>query len=160
MRLPGARRVPATSRPPLVCASQRSVRLGVGRRIERSLVRRPNHVVAVSEVLRRQLLELGVAPERAHTLHNGVDESRFRADVPGAETRRRHQLEGRVVIGFVGSFAPYHGVDLFLEAAARVAAARPEVTFFLVGGRQGNARYESLRQNAWTTILKLMGPEK
>jgi glycosyltransferase involved in cell wall biosynthesis len=120
----------------------------VGRRIERSVVRRASHVVAVSGVLGERLRQMGVEPGRVHVLHNGVDEQIFRPDIDGAPVRRRLGLEGRTVIGFVGSFAAYHGVDLFLEAAAAVAAARPEVAFLLVGGRQGNPRYESLRERS------------
>jgi len=117
----------------------------VGRRIERSVVRRANQLVAVSGVLGRDLERMGVASERIHVLHNGVDELRFRPDLDGSEVRRQLGLEGRTVVGFVGSFAAYHGVDLFLEAARRVAGARPGVTFLLVGGREGNLRYETLR---------------
>ena len=102
-------------------------------------------MVAVSGVLRDQLLASGVSPGRAHVLHNGVDTDRFRPDIPGLEVRARLGLDGKVVIGFVGSFAAYHGVDLFLEAAARVAQANPDVVFLLVGGRKGNLRYEGLR---------------
>jgi glycosyltransferase involved in cell wall biosynthesis len=117
----------------------------IGRRIERSVVRRANHVVAVSGVLGTQLEGMGVEPSRVHVLHNGVDEHVFRPDIDGEAVRRKLGLEGRTVIGFVGSFAAYHGVDLFLAAALQVAALRREVTFLLVGGREGNLRYETLR---------------
>ena len=117
----------------------------VGRAIERRVVAGANHVVAVSDVLRRQLLRLGVEPRRAHVLHNAVDPGRFHPGIPGSQVRRRLGLEGRIAIGFVGSFAPYHGVELFLAAARRVARERPEVVFVLVGGRKGLRRYEELR---------------
>ncbi|MBI5837815.1 MAG: glycosyltransferase family 4 protein [Candidatus Eisenbacteria bacterium] len=117
----------------------------IGRAVERRVTRRAHHVIAVSGVLGEQLRGMGVEPHRVHVLHNGVDERRFRPDLDGSEIRRRFGLEGRVVIGFVGSFAAYHGVDLFLEAARRVTAARQDTTFFLVGGRRGNLRYEALR---------------
>lgn len=118
----------------------------LGRRIERDVVRRASHIVAVSGVLRDQLLGYGVEAGRAHVLHNGVDVNRFRPDISGAGVREELRLGGRTVIGFVGSFAAYHGVDLLLEAAAIVAAQRPEVVFLLVGGRRGNLRYEALRE--------------
>lgn len=124
----------------------------IGRRIEGDVVRRANHVVAVSGVLRDQLLGYRVSPERAHVLHNGVDENRFRPDISGEEVRASLGLAGRTVIGFVGSFAVYHGVDLFLDAAARVTEARPGVVFLLVGGRKGNLRYETLRAQTEKTV--------
>ena len=119
-----------------------------GRSIERSVVRGAQHLVPVSGVLGEQLRAMGVPASRIHVLHNGVDEQRFRPDVDGAAVRRALGLEGRTVIGFVGSFAAYHGVGLFLQAARTVTARHPEVTFLLVGGRQGNLRYETLRAEA------------
>jgi glycosyltransferase involved in cell wall biosynthesis len=120
----------------------------IGRAIERRVVRRAGGIVAVSGVLRDQLLGLGVEPARVHVLHNAVDEKRFRPDIDGAAVRARHALGSRTVVGFVGSFAAYHGVDLFLATAAAVAARNPGVVFFLVGGRKGNLRYEELRARA------------
>ena len=124
----------------------------IGRSIERGVVRSANHVVAVSGVLQGQLLACGVQPARVHVLHNGVDTDRFRPDISGAEIRARMNLEGKVVVGFVGSFAAYHGVDLFLQAAAEVAQQHSEVVFLLVGGRKGNLRYEELRAETERTV--------
>jgi glycosyltransferase involved in cell wall biosynthesis len=46
--------------------------------------------------------------------------------------------EGAVVAVFSGSFRPWHGVHV-LEAAARLLAARTDLYFLLVGGRQAGA---------------------
>jgi glycosyltransferase involved in cell wall biosynthesis len=44
------------------------------------------------------------------------------------------QADGETLALFVGSFAVYQGVDLLFEAAARLAARRPDVRFLIVGG--------------------------
>jgi glycosyltransferase involved in cell wall biosynthesis len=117
----------------------------VGRAVEDRVVRGANQIVAVSGVLRDHLLRRGVDGARVHVLHNAVDEERFQPGIDGAPVRARHGLGDRAVIGFVGSFAAYHGVDLFFESAAEVARREPGAVFFLVGGRRGNRRYEDLR---------------
>lgn len=65
-----------------------------------------------------------------------VDTARFE---PSAGHRRevREQLgipQGAQVMGTVSSLNPMKGVEHFLEAAALVAAARPETRFVVVGG--------------------------
>ncbi|MBV8201930.1 MAG: glycosyltransferase [Acidobacteria bacterium] len=46
---------------------------------------------------------------------------------------------GEAVVGFVGSFQKFHGVDLLADMALRVAALRPRVRFLLVGDGPGAA---------------------
>jgi glycosyltransferase involved in cell wall biosynthesis len=53
----------------------------------------------------------------------------------GAAARRRHGLDGRVVL-FVGKLSPGKGAADFLDAGARLHAAHPDVRFVLVGEGQ------------------------
>ncbi len=50
-----------------------------------------------------------------------------------ARLRSAHALEGRVVCGFVGSFAHWHGVDSFVEAIVGRLAEQPQLSLLLVG---------------------------
>jgi glycosyltransferase involved in cell wall biosynthesis len=43
-------------------------------------------------------------------------------------------LEGRIVLGFIGSFFAYEGLDLLLEALSRLLRRRSDVRLLLVGG--------------------------
>jgi glycosyltransferase involved in cell wall biosynthesis len=81
-----------------------------------------------------------------------VDTARF---VPSGEHRRelREQLAipaDAPVAGMVSGLNPMKGVEHFLDAAALIAAARPETRFVLVGGAPGShqAYGERLRRRA------------
>ena len=50
----------------------------------------------------------------------------------GHEIRERHRLDGPIVL-FLGVRRPYKGFQLLVDAAGRVAARRPDVTFVFVG---------------------------
>jgi glycosyltransferase involved in cell wall biosynthesis len=102
-------------------------------RVERFVFDRARLLVAISDVVRDQLLAAGVPGERVIVSPNGVDPEVFRPDVDGSPVRRRLGLEGHPVVGFIGTFGHWHGVERLAEAIPEVLAARSDVRFLLVG---------------------------
>lgn len=94
-------------------------------------------VVVVSQALADEVQTRGVPPERILVNPNGVDPSRFGPHVDGEPLRRRLGLDGKIVIGFIGSFGRWHGpevlVDGFAEAVARNPTWRDRYRLLLVG---------------------------
>ena len=125
-------------------------------RWERRVLRGADTVVAVSDWLRRWLVdEQGCEAQRVHHIPNGVQgrpspalDGGARADVThGSATHRRHRERGRAlvgldddawVLGFVGAFRPWHGLQLLPD----LLEALPEATLLMVGA--GRAGEESL----------------
>ncbi len=95
----------------------------------RRTLREADAVTVVSEPLRRAVLELGVSPAKVTVLPNGVDTTRFRPR-SRERARRRLGLPSGPLILFVGHLVPVKGVDLLVEALARLG---PEVRLVLVG---------------------------
>jgi glycosyltransferase involved in cell wall biosynthesis len=97
-------------------------------------LRAADALLTVSEDLRSRVVALGADPARVHTFYQGVDASAFR---PGdrAAARRRLGLpaEARVVL-WVGRMVPVKGLDVLLDAAARLRRAVPGLRVCLVGG--------------------------
>lgn len=108
-----------------------------GRRLQRcedAVLRSAALIVVVSDVDRRLLVERGVEARRIVVNPNGVAADRF-ATGGGAAVRRRYGLaSGELVIGFVGSFGPWHGAPVLAEAFAELAAKLPDARLLLVGG--------------------------
>jgi glycosyltransferase involved in cell wall biosynthesis len=100
---------------------------------EDAALRAASQIIVVSEADRRALLERGFSSERIVLNPNGVDSTRF-ADGNGHKIRRRHGLGGRdLVIGFVGTFGPWHGAHVLAQAFTAVAEVIPEAHLLLVG---------------------------
>ena len=96
--------------------------------------REANLAVAVSAEVRTHLLATGVAEARVLVAQNGVDTTQFRPDPQSAEAvRRQWNLGDGPVIGFVGSFKAWHGVEAMIDAVARVHSARPDLRLLAVG---------------------------
>jgi PEP-CTERM/exosortase A-associated glycosyltransferase len=114
---------------------QGSVRYRVSRALETYAATRADHVVTICEGLRGELVSRGVRPERITVVGNGVDVDRFSA-VPERDEALAQQLRlsGCTVLGFVGSFYGYEGLELLVRVLPRIAAERPDVRLLLVGG--------------------------
>jgi glycosyltransferase involved in cell wall biosynthesis len=65
---------------------------------------------------------------------NGVDLDNIKPAAPDAEYKENWQLSGKKVVGYVGSFRDYEGLDLLVKAIARVVRIRPDLVLLLVGG--------------------------
>jgi glycosyltransferase involved in cell wall biosynthesis len=92
--------------------------------LDRYLPRRADRIIAVSERIRHALTTLGAsAPERIHVIPSGVEWDRFPVE--------RGTPNGPTVI-FTGNLAPYQGVDLMLEAFARLHARRADARLTIV----------------------------
>jgi glycosyltransferase involved in cell wall biosynthesis len=102
-------------------------------RLEALKLRRADAIVTVSEALRDYLVERrGADPARFVVAPNGADVSLFRPDT-APDPSLSEWRAGSAVIGFVGSFERWHGVELLAEMTLEVAAARPAARFLYVG---------------------------
>jgi len=65
-----------------------------------------------------------IDPAKVTVIPNAVEVEQFHFGVePDGELRGRLGLAGATVVGFAGSFYGYEGLDLLLEAVARLAVA-------------------------------------
>lgn len=83
-------------------------------------------VVVISDAIGAELAARGINPEKVLVNPNGVDVNVYRPDVDGAEVRRRLGLDGMVVIGFIGTFGPWHGAEVLAEAFAKLLRMNPD----------------------------------
>lgn len=129
----------------------------LGRWAEVLICNSASRVVVVTGVLRAMLLQAGVRPEKMTVLHNGVDPARFLPRPPDPALRRRLGLEGRSVIGFVGWFRAWHGLEMLLEAFSRSGLHSRLVSLLLVGdGPAAPALRHAARR--WNLPVVFSGP--
>jgi glycosyltransferase involved in cell wall biosynthesis len=102
-------------------------------RYERLNLAAASRIFVVSEVERNNLLRDGIAPGKIVVNPNGVDTDVFRPAIGGERVRTELAIgEGEQLVGFVGSFGPWHGVLVLAEAIKSIPANVP-VRFLLVG---------------------------
>lgn len=74
-----------------------------------------------------------VRPEKIIAMPNGVDIKLFSAKGDVKSLRREFTLDDDPVIGFVGGFQHWHGLDLLVESFSQLVQRFPKVKLLLVG---------------------------
>ncbi len=97
--------------------------------------RMSNVLIATSDAVRQHLMAGGVASQRVVAIRNAIDVDRMQNGVSGRmEVRREFGLSDEIpLVGTTGRLVPVKRFDLFLRAARRVAACRPDAVFMIVG---------------------------
>jgi glycogen(starch) synthase len=123
-----------------------SVKYLLTRTLENHVIAGADQVVTICQGLKDDLVARGTDPARIAIAPNGVDLSLF-----GAPLTRDPAFADKLglgegpVIGFIGSFYDYEGLDDLIEAMPLLIAIHPEARLLLVGGGPCE---ESLRQQA------------
>ena len=106
----------------------------LARRIERWCLRECSGLVFISSHFRQQVEAAygQIAPSVISP--NAADLARFNpARFDRVHLRAERGMAEGVVCGFIGSFAPWHGIDAFVDALADRLAETPQLTVVLVG---------------------------
>jgi PEP-CTERM/exosortase A-associated glycosyltransferase len=111
-----------------------SARYRATRALESWAVARADAVAVICEGLKQDLIARGVAEDRIMVSPNGVDMGMF-GDPPARDDALAAELglDGEV-IGFIGSFYDYEGLDDLIAAMPALIARRPGAQLMLVGG--------------------------
>ncbi|MBI1180466.1 MAG: glycosyltransferase, exosortase A system-associated [Alphaproteobacteria bacterium] len=121
-------------------------RYRLARHLETEAVRSADAVTTICEGLRRDIVARGVPEANVTVIPNAVDPAEFAHPEPADPALRRSLgLEGATVLGFIGSFYGYEGLDLLLDAMPAIRASRPEIKLLLVGG---GPQEDALRRQA------------
>ena len=124
-----------------------SLRYRATRAMETRAVFTVDAVTTICEGLRRDLVERGVPESKITVIPNAVDIDNFAYRVPADEALRAELgLSGKRVLGFIGSFYAYEGLDLLLRALPAILQKAPDVAVLLTGGGPQEQNLKALVQ--------------
>ena len=112
-----------------------SLRYKLTRALETWAVKKADAVTVICEGLRKDLIARGIAPGKITVIPNAVDIEQFSVGgKPDTELKMKLGLSGSRVLGFIGSFYAYEGLDLLIAALPAILKQMPDVKVLLVGG--------------------------
>ncbi|MEQ1687058.1 MAG: TIGR04063 family PEP-CTERM/XrtA system glycosyltransferase [Sphingopyxis sp.] len=112
--------------------------------LETRAARAADGVAVICEGLRADLVARGIDPAKIMVSPNGVDLELFGAPIArDAALAKRLGLGTGPLLGFIGSFYDYEGLDHLIAAMPALVAASPDVRLLLVGGGSMEAAWRA-----------------
>jgi PEP-CTERM/exosortase A-associated glycosyltransferase len=108
--------------------------------------KRADAVTTICAGLRNDIVARGIHSDKVTVIPNAVDIEKFSVGgVPDEALKAQFGLAGMRVLGFIGSFYAYEGLDLLLTALPRILNQASDVRVLLVGG---GPQEDALKQQA------------
>lgn len=127
-------------------ATEGSMRYRLTRAMETYAFNHVDAVTTICEGLRSDIVARGIHSDKVTVIPNAVDIEKFSVGgAPDEALKAQLGLAGARVLGFIGSFYAYEGLDLLLVALPHILDQTPDVRVLLVGG---GPQEEALKQQA------------
>ncbi|WP_020655394.1 TIGR04063 family PEP-CTERM/XrtA system glycosyltransferase [Massilia niastensis] len=133
-------------------STENGLRYRATRALETYALRRADAVTTICEGLRKDIVARGIPEDKVTVIPNSVDLDKFA--VGGSadqELKGKLGLQGSRLIGFIGSFYAYEGLDILLRAVPKLVARLPDLRVLLVGGGPQDAQLRQLAKDLGIT---------
>ncbi|GBC59247.1 glycosyltransferase WbuB [Desulfonema ishimotonii] len=135
----------------------------LARSLERFIFRRSDIIVTITGYFRKLILNAdGITPEQVMVLPNAVDPERFRLKEK-ALRRADIGIKNQYVMGVVGAFVPWHGLDFLIEATHDLLP-RLDIHILLVGDGPVRDQIEALAAryhvSEYVTMTGFLSPDR
>ncbi|MCP4126198.1 MAG: glycosyltransferase, exosortase A system-associated [Gammaproteobacteria bacterium] len=115
--------------------SEGSIKYRLTRGLETYVFKQADAVTTICDGLRNDIISRGVPEDRVTVIPNAVDIERFRLDEEvDQDLSAKLGLNGKSVLGFIGSFYAYEGLTMLVKALPQILSGAPDVCMLLVGG--------------------------
>lgn len=123
------------------------LRYRLTRAMETWALRRVDAATTICEGLRAEIVTRGIPASKITVIPNAVNVEDFSVDgVRDEALAQKLGIAGKRVLGFIGSFYAYEGLDILLDALPSMLAANPDVRVLLVGGGPQDAALKEQAQ--------------
>ncbi|OGC95498.1 MAG: hypothetical protein A2W25_01115 [candidate division Zixibacteria bacterium RBG_16_53_22] len=107
--------------------------------LEMFLYRKADIIVAVAQGTIDLLKARGIPERKLALVPNGVDIDFFMARAEGRQVRKQLGIDGKFVVGYIGTHGMAHKLETILQAAAKIRM-RDDIMFLFVGDGAEKAR--------------------
>lgn len=124
---------------------EEGLRYRLSRQLETYALKKADAITTICEGLREDIASREIKSEKITVIPNGVNVEKFQ--VSHAKNKRlvdQLNLENEFVLGFIGSFYFYEGLDLLIEAMKNLSSNKQSCKLLLVGGGPARQSLEDL----------------
>ncbi len=125
----------AFSRKPLICEIHAITDMSWPKHLVSKLVYRfSERIIVLSNSAKEELVRrYKVSPNKIEVIYNGIEAGKFKPSGQGALIREKHSIVDKSVIGYIGTFYEWQGIEDLVRAFSLVAEKKPDVRLLLVG---------------------------
>tara|TARA_R110002126_G_scaffold10245_16_gene46497 strand:+ start:214 stop:1428 length:1215 start_codon:yes stop_codon:yes gene_type:complete len=124
---------------------EHDLRYKLSHALESYVAKKAAAVTTICQGLRTDLISRGLSADKITVIPNAVDPTQF-TQITSKDPllEQQFQLQNKVVLGFLGSFYAYEGLDLLIRALPVIRQQISSATLLLVGGGPQQAQLEKL----------------
>ena len=124
--------------------------------LETAVCKHVERIVAISQSMKEDLLARGIPHNKLFVVPNGVDGLNFGPKVRNRELSARLGLEGKIVLGYLGTFYDFEGIDDLIRSFSKLRLQEKNVALLLIGGGEmAHAIQDQVRQLGDPAIILL-----
>ena len=111
------------------------IRYRLTRALESYALKHVDAVTTICEGLRNDILSRGISPKKVTIIPNAVNIENFRVgEKPDLQLAADLGLNEKLLLGFIGSFYAYEGLNILLQALPKMLSQNSDIRILLVGG--------------------------
>ena len=133
------------------------LRYKLTRALETYVAKKADAVTTICQGLKQDLISRGISEDKITVIPNAVDPEQFQLiGAKNTALELEFNLQNKPVLGFLGSFYAYEGLDLLIRALPLIRQKIPSATLLLVGGGPQQKALEQLVQQLDLTDAVIM----
>lgn len=117
------------------------------REIEEIQWHQADAIFVISEEVKKHMIYYGADGNKIYVNSSSVNPDVFHPDIDGTEIRKKFNLEGKYVVGFTGTFAPWHGVEILAKAVKYLSDKISNLIVLFVGDGMLRPNIEDIIKN-------------
>ncbi len=111
---------------------ENSFKYKVSQYMEGKLFKDADALIAICEGIKTEIFRR-VPRENIYIVKNGIDVEQFKPREKGKKIIKKYNLENKVIVGFIGTFFKFEGLELLLKAVPGIIRGNKNVVFMIVG---------------------------
>lgn len=101
--------------------------------VEYRLYKSASHIVVVTDTFKEKISNRGIDPNKISIHKNGVDLSLYKERGKDQVLLKQLNLEGKIVIGYIGTHGLAHGLEFVLDSINLIKDELPQLVFLFIG---------------------------
>jgi len=114
-----------------VGAMEKGLAINTLEKIEQFMYRRADLIIPVTNAFKKRLIYYGQDESKIHVIPNGVNPAQFFPMPKDQELLEELGLNGKLVIGYMGTHGMAHGLDFIIRSVCKID--NPDIHFLFIG---------------------------